>query len=315
SDILTVANANVTIKGGIMLEKRNNPNVKIKSERTSLKHLDRIDQKNFPLDGKYSFPASSGKGVNVFIIDTGINVKHVDFEGRAKFEAVFCDGCPLKDDHGHGTMVAGIIGGRKFGVAKKTTLIGVKAFDATGSGTLIDFLNALCYVIHQHMKSENKKSVINMSFGFDKIIEAVNMLVEKAISLGINVVVAGGNEAEDSCTKSPALVPGAITVGATELVNNHIANFSDFGPCIDIFAPGRDIKSAGTNSSVDTRIESGTSFSAPQVVGAVALLLGEKFLSTDEVTNELIKISTKNVIKGIDNLPGTPNRFLRVPNF
>ncbi|CAG8506493.1 901_t:CDS:2 [Funneliformis mosseae] len=301
SELLMVADVSVTIKDGIRFEKRNKPKVNINSEPTHLKHLDRIDQKNFPLDGKYSYPSSSGKGVNVYIIDT------------AKFNAVFCDGCPLLDDHGHGTMIAGIIGGHFYGVAKKTNLIGVKVLNATGSGTAVDFLNALSYVIHQHVKSENKKTVINLSFGFESKMEAVNMLVEKAIGLGINIVVAAGNEANDACGSSPPLVPDAITVGATELINNHIANFSDFGPCVDIFAPGVDIESTGPDSPVDTLIKSGTSFSAPIVTGAVALLLGEKYLSTDEVTKELIKISTKNVVKGLENLPETPNRFLRVP--
>ncbi|CAG8725616.1 9837_t:CDS:2, partial [Funneliformis caledonium] len=280
SELLMVADVSVTIKDGIRFEKRNKPKVNIKSEPTHLKHLDRIDQKNFPLDGKYSYPSSSGKGVNVYIIDT------------------------------HGTMVAGIIGGHFFGVAKKTNLIGVKVLNATGSGTTVDFLNALSYVIHQHVKSENKKTVINLSFSFESKMEAVNMLVEKAIGLGIIIVVAAGNEANDACGSSPPSVPDAITVGATEL-NNHIANFSDFGPCVDIFAPGVDIETTGPDSPLDTRIESGTSLSAPIVTGAVALLLGEKYLSTDEVTKELIKISTKNVIKGLENLPETPNRFLR----
>ncbi|RIA86880.1 peptidase S8/S53 domain-containing protein [Glomus cerebriforme] len=288
----------------------------LNTEKTNLKNLDRIDQKNFPLDGKYTFPASAGEDVNVYVIDTGININHIDFQGRARFAASFCNGCPLQDDNGHGSMVAGIIGGNFFGVAKKTNLIAVKVLDSFGQGTLLSVIDGMAYVFEQHTAATNKKTVVNMSLIVTTKSQILNTVLAKLVQAGIVVSVAAGNDATDACNESPSSAPEALTVGATQLDNDTIASFSNWGPCIDIFAPGVNIESSGGFTPDHVVVGSGTSFSSPHVAGTAALILGDNqnVLSPAQVAEEIIKISTKNAVKGLNSLPKkTPNRFLRVP--
>jgi subtilisin family serine protease len=150
-----------------------------------------------------------------------------------------------------------------------------------------------------------------MSLSVAQKVESVNMATKKAVDAGIHVVVAAGNSAVDACNVSPASTPGAITVGATENESDEITNFSNRGPCLDIFAPGRNIMSAGSKSPVDVSVLSGTSFSSPHVAGAIALIISKRGnLSPAKMTQELLKQSTKGVVKGLDRK--TPNNFLRV---
>ncbi|CAJ0840212.1 12541_t:CDS:2 [Entrophospora sp. SA101] len=275
-------------------------------------NLDRIDQANFLLDKKYIFPDTAGQGVNVYVIDTGINVEHSDFGGRAKHSASFCEGCGDKDDNGHGTHVAGIIGGKTFGVAKKCNLLAVKVLAADGSGTNTDFVNGMLHVLSQHKKSSNKNTVINMSIG-GGFSQAINDVVEKLTKAGIHIVVAAGKESSGACEVSPASAPSAITVGATEDTSDQIADFSNSGKCVDIFAPGSNIKSATFDDNNGSVAFSGTSQATPHVSGTIALIIAkEGNASPSSMASKLISLSTKDVVDGLDD--STPNRFLRKIN-
>nr|CAG8532872.1 109_t:CDS:1 [Entrophospora candida] len=275
-------------------------------------NLDRIDQANLPLDKKYTFPDTAGQGVNVYVIDTGINVDHSDFGGRAKHSASFCKGCGDKDDNGHGTHVAGTVGGKTFGVAKKCNLLAVKVLAADGSGTNTDVVNGMLHVLSQHKKDSNKNTVVSMSLG-GGFSQAINDIVQRLTSAGIHVVVAGGNDSADACGDSPASAPSAITVGATEDKSDQITDFSNFGKCIDMFAPGRNIKSATFDDNNGSVVFSGTSQATPHVSGTIALIIAkEGNASPSSMASKLISLSTKGVVDGLDDT--TPNRFLRVPS-
>ncbi|CAG8506450.1 899_t:CDS:2 [Funneliformis mosseae] len=270
-------------------------------------NLDRVDERKFPLDGLYQSPDGKCQGANVYVLDTGINTGHTDFEGRAKFAAAVCTGCQEVDDNGHGTMVAGIVGGKQFGVAKLVNLFAVKVLNAQGSGFLSELMMGINFVVNEHENSQNKKTIINMSLGFGQRVEEADRAVKNAHDRGIIVVVAAGNENQDTCNVSPAAADGAIAVGATELSNDKKADFSNFGKCTDIFAPGRDIESALFLSPVGSQTASGTSFSAPHVAGAVACIIANEDLNPEAAAKKLYKLSTKNTVEGISS--DTPNQI------
>ncbi|CAI2179460.1 11343_t:CDS:2 [Funneliformis geosporum] len=274
-------------------------------------NLDRIDQANFPLDKNYKFPSEAGCLVNVYVIDTGIDTDNVEFEGRAVFGGVFCDGCAKKDDNGHGTNVAGIIGGKVFGVAKKTQLISVRVLDRIGAGTTTTVSAGIAFVLDRHKKSKNKNTVINISIG-GRLSQTINRLIEECTKAGIHVVVSSGNDSEDACNTSPASAPSAITVGATEKSSNNVTDFSNTGSCLDIFAPGRDILAAGLGRS-KLLLLTGTSQASPHVAGVLALIISKNGnMSPSMMAKELTRISTKGIVKGLKS--DTINLFLRVPN-
>lgn len=272
---------------------------------------DRIDQAKGK-DGKFVFPDSAGEGVNIFVVDTGIRATHNEFEDRAKAGGSFCEGCNDEDENGHGTHVASIAGGKTLGVARKANLIGIRVLDANGAGANADVINGLAFVAQEHAKAKNKNTVVNMSLGGGKS-AAVNQAVKDLTDDGVHVVVAAGNESQDACNASPASEPTAITVGATEAEDDTITDFSNFGKCVDIFAPGRDIQGAGIQNDEDEVVFSGTSQACPHVAGTVALIIAkdgnESPAKMAEILNDL---STKGVVKGIDG-DGSPDRFLRVP--
>ncbi|RGB37101.1 peptidase S8/S53 domain-containing protein [Rhizophagus diaphanus] len=275
-------------------------------------NIDRIDQAKRPLNGKYTYPDSAGEGVNVFIVDTGIRITHKEFGGRAKFGGSFCDGCNNKDEFGHGTHVASIACGATLGVARKATPIAVRVLDANGFGNNSGIVAGLNFIGETHSKSESKKSVVNMSLG-GPISKVVNDAVKQLTNAGVHVVVAAGNESQDACNVSPASEPSAITVGATEKNSDVVTDFSNFGKCIDIFAPGRDIKGANFEGNNGTVIFSGTSQATPHVAGTIALIIakdGNK--SPAEMATALKTLSTKGVVKGLKS--GSPDSFLRTPS-
>ncbi|CAG8693336.1 1079_t:CDS:2, partial [Dentiscutata erythropus] len=273
------------------------------------KDLDRIDQANLPLDGKFIYPDSAGQGVNIFIVDTGVRITHQEFEGRAKFGGAFCDGCNNQDENGHGTNVASIAAGKTFGVAKNASIIAVRVLDAKGSGTNSEVINGLAFVLDQHNKGTNKNSVVNLSLG-GPFSEAVNLAVESLTKAGVHVAVAAGNDGDDACKSSPSSEPTAITVGATE-DNDALAGFSNIGKCVDIYAPGVNILGAGNKNDNDTLLASGTSQATPHVAGTLALIIAKSGnQSPADMAIALSTLSTKNVIKG-SNV--TINDFLRVP--
>lgn len=229
--------------------------------------LDRIDQRNLPLNNAYTYNAT-GAGVHVYIIDTGILRSHTDFGGRAVFgfDAIG-DGNGQTDCHGHGTHVAGTAGGTSFGVAKGVTLHAVRVLDCSGTGTTSQVVAGINWVTGHVLKP----AVANMSLGGGPQ-PALDQAVTNSINAGISYVIAAGNNNGDACQVSPARTPKAITVAASD-ISDARASFSNLGRCVDLFGPGVNITSAWRTSNTATAVLSGTSMAAPHVTGGVALYL------------------------------------------
>jgi len=267
--------------------------------------LDRIDQRSLPLDATLNRPVS-GTGVTVYIIDTGIYAGSFEFMGRVRqgFTAIE-DSNGTNDCQGHGTHVAGTAAGRTYGVAPGATLVPVRVLDCFGSGTTAGVIAGIDWMINDHQSGV--PAVANMSLG-GGYSPMMNAAIARATADGIVMVVAGGNESSDACGVSPASAPEAITVGATAQ-NDSIASFSNVGTCLDIFAPGVSITSAGITGPGATNTFSGTSMAAPHVAGAVALLLSQRTTATpNEITSTLVTAATANVVSG--NLASAPNKML-----
>ena len=257
--------------------------------------LDRIDQKSNELNKKYYHPVSRGADVDVYVVDTGIDVTHPEFESRAIWGKNFVDG-KNTDCNGHGTHVAGTIGSKTYGVAKKTTIFAVKVLNCEGSGSFSGILRGLEYVVTSKSK-RNKASLINMSLGGKKS-SSINRAIYELYKKGIASVVAGGNENNDACESSPASSPEAITVGATTKENT-FADFSNWGKCVNILAPGVNILSTWYNNS--TKNLSGTSMASPHVAGVAALILSEnKELSPSALKKLLLETCTQSTISGVE---------------
>lgn len=266
-------------------------------QKTPTWGLDKTDSSS--LDSRYFYNSNAGKNTTNYILDTGIYIKNTEFEGRAIWGANFADkessdGCMAS----HGTHVAGIIGSKTYGVAKKTVLVSVKVLGCDGSGSTSSVIKGIQWVI-QHSAS---KKVINMSLG-GGFSNALNSAVSSAVSAGIVVVTAAGNENSDACKTSPASNPSSITVGAYG-VDNKFASFSNWGACVDIIAPGVDILSTVLNDKTEKM--SGTSMGAPFVAGVVSLLLAT--VKPEDMQEYVKKISIKNKITG--NLNNSPNNML-----
>ena len=230
--------------------------------------LDRIDQRGQALDQTYQYD-TTGQGVVAFVIDTGIRATHSEFTGRILPGHDFVDGDNIADDcNGHGTHVAGTVGGTTYGVAKGVTVEPLRVLDCTGSGYLSDAVAAFDWVIAHKPAAP---AVVNFSVGgpASTIMDAA---VERTVAAGVAVVVAAGNSTADACTESPARTPGALTIGATTPTDAR-ASFSNYGSCVDLFAPGEGIKSAWIGSDSATATIDGTSMAAPHVTGAVARYL------------------------------------------
>jgi subtilisin family serine protease len=265
--------------------------------------LDRIDQRDLPLNNEY-FYESSGNGVNVYIVDSGILYSHSEFSGRAflGFDS-FSDGMNGQDCFGHGTHVAGIIGGSTYGVAKGASLISVRAFNCSGSGTTTTVISGLDWIANNH----TNPAVVNMSLGGGAS-PSLDTAVNNLINSGVVVVAAAGNFNADACSYSPGRVGYAITVGATAL-NDVRSSFSNWGSCLDLFAPGSSIQSAWIGSNSATNTLSGTSASAPFVTGVAALYLQTNPGGTvSQVTNAIVSTSTANKIESAGS--GSPNQLL-----
>jgi aqualysin 1 len=229
--------------------------------------LDRIDQARLPLDGQFEYNLT-GKGVNVYIIDTGIYYGHEDWADRVSFGYdTFTDGRDGADCHGHGTHVAGTAAGTEWGVAKDAELVAMRVLSCTGGGTLEGVASALDWL------AENAElpAVANMSLGGGGS-NVLDNATRRVIAAGVTVVVAAGNSNAPACNGSPARVREAITVGATD-INDARASFSSYGECVDIFAPGVNVRSAWLTSPTATYVASGTSMAAPHVAGVAALYL------------------------------------------
>jgi subtilisin family serine protease len=265
--------------------------------------LDRIDQRARPLSTTYTYTAT-GAGVRSYIIDTGILPTHVDFGGRASvgFDAIG-DGRNGIDCDGHGTHVAGTVGGTTWGVAKGTSLIGVRVLDCNGSGTNSGVIAGVDWVRANHIKP----AVANMSLGGGAS-TALDNAVANASAAGVTFVVAAGNSNRDACNFSPARAGVAITVGATTNTDAR-ASYSNFGSCLDIFAPGSSITSTWSTSNTATATISGTSMASPHVAGVAALYLqGNPTASPATVRNALVANATANVVTSAGR--NSPNRLL-----
>lgn len=272
--------------------------------------LDRIDQPSLPLNEQYVY-VNNGTGVNAYVIDTGILPTHWEFEGRASaiYDAVDREGTGI-DCNGHGSHVAGIIGGQTFGVAKNVRLLGVRVLNCQGTGTWSDVIDGVNYVTWHHRQSAQQgvPAVANMSLGGETN-RAAEAAVRNSIRSGVTYVVAAGNLNSDASHYSPAAVAEAITVGATSQ-NDSRAEFSNYGPALDLFAPGVNIPSAwiGSNNQM-IATATGTSMASPHVAGVVALYLqNHRSASPAEVRSALVSNSTAGVVKN----PGqeSPNRLL-----
>jgi subtilisin family serine protease len=272
--------------------------------------LDRIDQRLLPLDQKYSY-TDTGVGVTAYVVDSGINSTHTDFEGRiqAGFTAI-SDGRGVEDCHGHGTHVAGIMAGTKYGVAKSASIVPIRVLDCAGSGTVAGLISGLNWAITDH--TAGVPAVANLSIGANAS-TSLNSAVASAVADGITVVVAAGNANANACDYSPASAPSAITVGATAF-NDSRAWFSNIGNCLDIFAPGSSITSAYIGSATAAGSMSGTSMASPFVAGIAAVYLETRPSATPAaVTKAITDAASREVVgsAGVDS----PNKLAHSASF
>ncbi|MCG7198968.1 S8 family peptidase [Marinobacter pelagius] len=293
--------------------------------------LDRVDQPFLPLDETYQYPDQAGQGVNVYVIDTGLRATHVEFTGRVIEGRNFAvndtgllglGGLPLvgsllnvggetdpsdtTDCNGHGTHVASTAVGSEYGIAKQASVAAVRVLDCSGAGSTSDVIAGVDWVAANH----EVPAVANMSLGGGNS-EALDDAVRGAVEQGVTFVVAAGNSDADACSGSPNRVPEAITVGSTTREDQR-SSFSNFGTCLDLFAPGSDITAAWFQSDTDTNTISGTSMASPHVAGAAALLLGANpGMTPAQVDDAIEALASGNVLGDIN--AGSPNLLLQVP--
>jgi subtilisin family serine protease len=263
--------------------------------------LDRIDQNLLPLNTQYSY-VTTGTGVDAYVFDTGILGAHQEFGTRVQpgFTSI-SDSIGTTDCHGHGTHVAGTIGGSEYGVAKSVSLIPVRVLGCNGSGSISGIISGINWAIGHHVKA--KAAVANFSLG-GGVSKSLDSAVNNLIKDGVSVVVAAGNERANACNSSPARVPNAITVAASDSTDK-LANFSNFGKCVDIIAPGVAIISSIHTSDTAAAAYSGTSMASPHVAGVVARLL-----SAGAAANSVLTSATTGRFTSLPS--GTPNRLLYI---
>jgi subtilisin family serine protease len=298
---------------------RNNPNVDyVEQDQTvslSTAQSDatwgiaRIDQTDLPVGSVYNYDRT-GDGVHAFIIDTGIRADHTDLGGRVLpgYNTVSTDPNDTNDCNGHGTHVAGTVGGTRWGVAKQVSLVPVRVLNCRGSGSWSGVIGGVDWVAGQAL-SLGRTVVANMSLGGGKS-AAVNAAVAGAVAKGVAMSVAAGNSNADACNYSPASESSAITVGAT--TNTDVrASYSNFGTCVDVFAPGSSITSAWYTSNVATNTISGTSMASPHVTGVAALVAeANTAASPAAIASFIVAKSTANRINASSIGTGSPNLLL-----
>ena len=265
-------------------------------------HLDRVDQRQLPLDGAFHYGAT-GHGVTAYVVDTGVRLSSTDLSGRVSTGIDLVDGGAADDCNGHGTHVAGLIGGTRYGIAKQVHVVAVRVLDCDGRGPSNRVLAGLQWVEQHHVLP----AVINLSLGGapDKALDAV---VRKLVSDGVVVVTAAGNDGGDACNGSPSRTGVALTVSATDRTD-HVPSWADTGKCVDLFAPGVDVTSDWYDGR--TKTISGTSMASPIVAGAAAVWLERHPSGTPaQVRRALVYASTSGVVVGRGD---APDRLLRVP--
>ncbi|MEV1115748.1 S8 family serine peptidase [Actinosynnema sp. NPDC049800] len=263
--------------------------------------LDRIDQRNLPLDSAYNY-ATTASNVRAYIIDTGIRTTHSDFGGRATWGTNTVD-TNNTDCNGHGTHVAGTVGGTAHGVAKGVRLIAVKVLNCAGSGTTAGVVNGVNWVTQNAVKP----AVANMSLG-GGVDTALDTAVRNSIAAGITYAVASGNSNANACNYSPARVAEALSVNASTNTDAR-ASFSNYGTCTDLFAPGQNITSAWMTNDTSTNTISGTSMASPHVAGAAALYLADNPTATPPTVNAAI-VAAATSDKVTSPGTGSPNKLL-----
>jgi cerevisin len=266
---------------------------------------------------KYLYSTEGGKGVDVYVVDTGTNVDHVDFEGRASWGKTIPKDDKDEDGNGHGTHCSGTIAGKRYGVAKKANVHAVKVLRSNGSGTMSDVVKGVEWAAIRHTKEVEaakkgkrkgfKGSVANMSLGGGKSV-TLDRAVNAAVDVGLHFAVAAGNDNADSCNYSPAGAEKAVTVGASTLADSR-AYFSNYGKCNDIFAPGLNIKSTWIGSKYAVNTISGTSMASPHVAGLLAYFVslqpskdsdyGLAEITPDKLKKSLISIATTGALSDV----------------
>ncbi|SCK36025.1 S8 family peptidase [Streptomyces sp. WMMB 322] len=270
--------------------------------------IDRIDQRDLPLSGTYTYNTTASD-VNVYVIDTGVRTSHSEFGGRASIGTdTVGDGQNGNDCNGHGTHVAGTAAGATYGVAKEASVIGVRVLNCNGSGTTSGVIAGVDWVT----ANAAKPAVANMSLGGGAS-DTLDAAVRNSVDSGVTYALAAGNGnflgmPQDACTVSPARVTEAITVGATDSSDTR-AYFSNYGTCVDVFAPGVDVTSAWKDSDTSTNTISGTSMASPHTAGVAALYLADHpDASPAEVRDALVDNATSDKVQ--DPMAGSPNKLL-----
>jgi cerevisin len=282
------------------------------------------DTLGFGTFNKYLYAEDAGEGVDAYVIDTGTNTEHVDFEGRAAWGATIPEGDADEDGNGHGTHCSGTIAGKKYGVAKKANIYAVKVLRSNGSGTMADVVKGVEFAAESHQKQVQdakdgkrknfKGSVANMSLGGGKT-SALDAAVNAAVKAGLHFAVAAGNDNADACKYSPAAAELPLTVGASDL-NDDRAYFSNYGKCTDIFGPGVSIQSTWIGSPYAINTISGTSMASPHLCGLLAYYLSlqpardSEFslaaITPKELKTSVISVATEGALSGLPDTD-TPN--------